>query len=253
MDRKIFKIPFRKTGFTKFPCPTCGRGVLKVKKDTFQFAETKESSSAHRHEAWDPEWIEYIYSCLFECTNTVCKDSISSSGTGSVSQNYSYDEEEGNPDVDYDDIFKPKYFTPYLRLFELPKDIPESINEEIESSFSLFFSDPSSSANHIRAALEHLLTNLKIKRFTTNNGKRSYLALHKRIELLPRNFDHVKDICFAIKWLGNAGSHSHDKVTTDDVLDAYELMDELLVEIFNKNRKQVKSLANKINKKKGPK
>ncbi|MDH5545487.1 MAG: DUF4145 domain-containing protein [Gammaproteobacteria bacterium] len=253
MDRKSFKLPFRKAGFTKYLCPTCNKGFLRVKKGTFHFEEIRSSSRERRHsDYWEPEWMEYIYSCLFECTNTTCKDTVSSSGVGSVSQYYSYDE-EGNPDVDYDDYFTPKYFTPHLRLFVPPKDTPETVDDEIESSFSLFFSDPPSSANHIRVALEHLLTHLKIKRFTTTNGRRSYLALHKRIDLLPRKYDHVKDIFFAIKWLGNAGSHSQHKVTTDDVLDAYELMDELLVEIFANKRKNAKSLAKKINKKKGPK
>jgi hypothetical protein len=73
------------------------------------------------------------------------------------------------------------------------------------------------------------------------------------MELLPKKYDHIKDIFFAIKWLGNAGSHSHQELTSDDVLDAYELMEELLVEIFEKKREKAKSLAKKINKKKGPK
>jgi len=252
MDRKSFKLPFRKIGVTKYPCPTCSKGFLKVKKNTFHFEETIKSSKIHHHEDWGPEWIEYLYSCLFECSNTVCKEIISSSGRGSVSEDYSYDE-EGAYGIDYDEFFSPEYFTPHLKLFVLPTGTPESVSNEMENSFSLFFSDSSSSANHIRIALEHLLTHLKIKRFTTFNGHRNYLALHKRIELLPRKYDHVKDIFLAIKWLGNAGSHSQHEVTMDDVLDAYELMDELLVEIFANKRKQAKSLAKRINKKKGPK
>ncbi len=252
MDRKVFKLPFKKIGVTKYQCPTCDKGFLKIKKDTFHFQETKASERAHRHEAWEPEWIDYIYSCLFECSNTACKDTVSSSGVGSVTQ-YQYYDEEGRPDVDYDDFFRPNYFSPHLKLFKVPKDTPEEVEGEIDKSFSLLFSDPSSSANHIRVALEHLLTHLKIKRFTTNNGRRNFIALHKRIELLPRKYDHIKDIFFAVKWLGNAGSHSNHEVTLDDVLDSYELINELLVEIFSNNREKAKSLAKKINKKKGPK
>ena len=252
MDRKVFKLPFRRQALTKYPCPTCSKGLLKVKKDSFHFEETKSSARAHHHEAWDPDWIEYVYSCLFECTNSQCKDVISSSGIGSVSEYYSYDE-EGNPDIDWDDYFVPRYFNPHLKLFSLPKETPESVTVEIEKSFALFFCDPSSSANHIRIALENLLTHLKIKRYITSGGRRSYPALHKRIELLPRKYEHVKDIFFAIKWLGNAGSHSQHEVSPDDVLDAYELMEELLAEVLTNKRKKVKSLAKRINKKKGPK
>jgi len=252
MDRKSYKLPFNKTGVTKYQCPSCVKGLLKVKQNTFHFSETKQSSSAHQHEAWEPEWIEYVYSCLFECTNTNCKDTVASTGTGSVTQ-YMYYDEEGRPDVDYDDFFKPEFFSPHLKIFGIPKGIPEEVEEEINTSFTLLFSDPSSSSNHIRIALEHLLTHLKIKRFVTNGGRRSFLSLHKRIELLPRKYDHIKDLFFAVKWLGNAGSHSNHEVTLDDVLDSYELMDELLVEIFDNKRNKAKALAKKINKKKGPK
>ncbi len=251
MDRKSYKLPFRKTGITKFQCPSCGKGLLKIKKDTFHYSETKGSSSCHSHEAWEPEWIEYVYSCLLECSNTNCKDTVASSGTGSVTQ-YMYHDHEGVPDVGYDDYFQPEFFSPHLKIFHSPKGIPEEVENEINKSFSLLFSDPSSAANHIRVALEHLLTHLKIKRYFNNNGRRSFLSLHKRIALLPNKYDHIKDLFFAVKWLGNAGSHSNHKVTLDDVLDSYELMDEMLVEIFYNRRAKAKALAKKINKKKGP-
>jgi Domain of unknown function (DUF4145) len=252
MDRKSFKLPFSKSGVTKYQCPTCEKGVLKIKPDTFNHKETKVSAEGHGHEAWEPDWIEYIYSCLFECTNTACKDTVASTGNGSVTQYYSYDE-DGRTDIDYDDFFRPEYFSPHLKMFSIPKDAPEEVKDEINKSFSLIFADPASSANHIRVALEHLLTYLRIKRFNVNNGKRSFLALHKRIELLPNKYDHIKDIFFAVKWLGNAGSHSNHEVSLDDVLDSYELMDELLVEIFDNKRVKAKALAKIINKKKGPK
>lgn len=252
MDRKIFKAVFYKSGLTMFYCPTCGKGFLKVKKDTFHYQETRDSVKAHQHEAWDSEWVDYIYSCLFECTNTACKDTVSGSGVGSVMQDYYYDD-EGKTNYEYSDYFRPQYFIPHLKFFKVPKNTPESVVNEINKSFSLLFINPSSSANHIRAALEHLLTHLKIKRFMTANGRRKYLSLHKRIGLLPKKYDHIKDLFFAVKWLGNAGSHSSFEVRLDDVLDSYELMSEVLEDIFSKNRDKVKSLAKKINKRKGPK
>jgi hypothetical protein len=66
MDRKIFKLPIMKSGLTKLPCPTCAKGQLKIKNDTFHYEETKESKRGRSHEAWEPEWIESIYSCLLE-------------------------------------------------------------------------------------------------------------------------------------------------------------------------------------------
>lgn len=69
MDRTAFKVSFTESGVTKYHCPTCGKGVLQVKAGSFKKSETRDSVKAHQHEAWEPEWTEYIYSCLFECTN----------------------------------------------------------------------------------------------------------------------------------------------------------------------------------------
>ncbi len=250
MDRKIFKTTFQESGFTRYPCPLCGDGKLRVKKGSFQYSQTNSSKRESKYEHWDPEWVEYVYSCLFECRS--CKDTIASSGTGSVAMEYAFDD-EGNPDVEYRDYFRPNYFYPHLKIFSVPKETDESISDEIDISFSLFFCDPDSAANHIRVALEHLLTSLNVKRFSKKNGKRNFLSLHSRIDLLPVKFNDIKEMFFAIKWLGNAGSHSHHEVTKDDVLDSYELMNEILIEIYSSKRKKAKSLAKIIVKKKGPK
>lgn len=252
MDRKTFKLPFTKTGVSRYQCPSCRNGMLQVQDGTFHQSETKESKQAHDHPAWEPEWIEFIYCCLFKCTNSACEDVVSSSGKGRVEEEYSYDE-NGQTQRDYEEYFTPHYFTPHLKVFSCPEGTPEEVEKEIDKSFSLLFSDPSSSANHIRIALEHLLTHLKIRRFTRSNGRLHFVSLHKRIDLLPAKYDHIKDIFLAVKWLGNAGSHSAHEVTMDDVFDSYELLEELLGEILSAKRKKAKILAKKINTKKGPK
>jgi hypothetical protein len=227
------------------------KGLLKVKADTFHAEETKESKKAHGHEAWDPDWISYVYSCLLECTNPACKDTVANSGTGSVDFDVEYDE-DGSPSQVWEDFFAPKHFAPHLKLFLCPSGTPDNVSEEIEKSFSLFFSDAPSAANHVRIALEDLLTYLKIKRYGVRGKKRTFLALHRRIELLPAKYKHLQDLFFAVKWLGNAGSHSDKVVTRDDVLDAYEIMEEILQDLFVKKTIQVKKLAKQINKTKGP-
>ncbi len=251
MDRKLYKSTFGKVGLTTFHCPNCGKGRLKVQQGTFSQHETKSSRRSHGHEAFDFDWVEFVFSCILECTNSNCKDVVATTGSGGVEQYYTSDE-HGDYSVDYDDFFRPKFFYPHLKIFEPPAKTPESVSSEINISFSLVFSDPSSSANHIRIALENLLTELRIKRFNNSNGKRRFLNLHQRIDLLPTKYDHVKDLFYAVKWLGNAGSHSHQDLAFDDVLDAYEIISQILEEIYDDRKKKVASLAKTINKKKGP-
>src|SRR5690606_41117320 len=47
MDRKPYKTPFRKNSVTKFVCPTCTKGNLKVKENSFLYQETRSSRLAH--------------------------------------------------------------------------------------------------------------------------------------------------------------------------------------------------------------
>ena len=251
MDRKAYKLPFRKNSLTRWVCPSCMKSRLKVKTNTFHAEETNESKKAHGHEAWDPDWIEYVYSCLLECTNPACKDTVANSGTGSVDFDVEYDE-DGSPSQAWGDFFTPKHFSPHLKIFLCPRNTPDNVSDEIQKSFSLFFSDAPSAANHVRIALEDLLTHLKIKRYEVRGKRRTFLALHRRIELLPAKYKHLQDLFFAVKWLGNAGSHSVKVVTKDDVLDSYEIMEEILQDLYVKKSSQVKNLARKINKTKGP-
>lgn len=251
MDRKAYKSTFGKSGLTPFHCPSCGKGRLKVQQGSFSHHETKSSRSSHGHEAFDFDWVDYVFSCILECTNSNCKEVVSSLGSGGVDQDYTTDE-NGEYDVEYYDFFRPKFFHPHLKIFAPPKNSPESVSGELDVSFSLVFSDPSSAANHVRIALENLLTELRIKRFNSSNGKRKYLNLHQRIDLLPTKFDHVKELFYAVKWLGNAGSHSHQELTFDDVFDAYEIISQILEEVYDDRKKKVASMAKKINKRKGP-
>ncbi len=252
MDRKPYKLPFRNPGRLKWVCPTCEKGVLRIKKDLFHSVETRNSEEAHRHDMWDPDWIKYIFSCLLECSNEGCQDQVSCSGVGFVEQGVGYDE-NGDLFSDYNNFYRPKYFVPHLKIFKYPADTPEEVSEEIEASFELFFCNPPSASNHIRIALENLLTHMKVKKYSIKNKKRRYLNLHSRIDMLPKKYVHLKELFFAIKWLGNAGSHSNKIISSDDVLDAYEIMEEILKKIFDKKPKQVKKLAKEIVKKKGPK
>jgi hypothetical protein len=97
------------------------------------------------------------------------------------------------------------------------------------------------------------LTELGVKRFNTKNGKRIFLTLHSRISLLPAKHSELGQLFLAIKWLGNAGSHADSPINVDDVMDAYDLLDHALQELYEQKAKKVNALAKKINKKKGPK
>jgi len=254
MDRKVFKQQFTLKHTPDWECPTCSKGTLKVIPKSFHHHEIK-SSRFHDYEHWDPEYIEYVYSTLLECTNPACKETVASSGVGTVGQYYAYDE-HGDPEVEYSDFFKPRCFEPPLKVLSSPQETPPSVVLLLEESFRLLFSSPSAALNQVRIATEQLLTELGVKRFDVRGKKRYALSLHARIALLPAKYAAFTDMIFAIKWLGNAGSHApgeNDEITMDDVLDAYEFLDHVLKELYLPKRiEALKKKAKAVNKKRGP-
>lgn len=250
MDRKLYEKPFTVKDTTDWQCPTCEKGLLRIKEGTFFYKELFESKKAKAisPDDWEPDWNEYTYSCLLQCSNNKCKEIVSNVGKGYVTEYVDYNERY------LTDHFEPKFFYPHLKIIKIPKDTPESVTEALNKSFELFFCSPSAASNHVRSALELLLTELKVKRFAiSKKGKRQIINLHDRIELLPDKYKEFKDLFLAIKWLGNVGSHNTRLLKPDDVMDAYEIVENLLAEIYDRRTSKVKSLAKKINTTKGPK
>lgn len=249
MDRQLFKIPFREGSLPPWQCPKCGAGNLALVPKSFIKEEAAWSKRAHSHEAWEPEWIHYVYSCMLKCANAACAEVVVSVGTGAEDWEGGYGA-DGLPEQVWFTLFHPKYFVPHLTIIEIPEATPRNVSDELNHSFDLFFANPASAANHVRIALEHIMTDLKVKRFGTKKGRRYQLTLHSRVQLLPSKYDHLKGLCLAVKWLGNAGSHSNHEVTIDDVMDAYEIMEVVLSDLYDS--KDIEKLAKQVNKKKGP-
>ncbi|WP_336798308.1 DUF4145 domain-containing protein [Erwinia aphidicola] len=63
-------------------------------------------------------------------------------------------------------------------------------------------------------------------------GIRADKKLHERIKLMPDEYVMHQAALMAIKWLGNAGSHEADRVTSEDVEKAYKIVEFVLHKIY---------------------
>ena len=258
MDRKVFNCRFTSDWIPEWKCPTCGKDFLDIKEGSFIKEESFNSrkSSHGLGYYYNPYEDDYIYTCLLICRNKQCREIVASTGYGEFSKydDMYYSEESGEWESEeyWDNFFQPQYFQPHLKIIQIPTGCPELVEKSLNESFKLFFSSPSSAANNVRIALEELLTALNVNRFILAKGKRRSISLHQRIENLPAKYSDFKEMILAIKWLGNAGSHSHHEITTDDVLNAYELLEHVLNEIYQSKTKRLVAITKKINKNKGP-
>jgi len=61
----------------------------------------------------------------------------------------------------------------------------------------------------------------------------------------------VAERLMAIKWLGNDASHSGDLVV-DDILDGFEIISDVLDELFASDKQRVERTTKAINRRRGP-
>lgn len=250
MDRTPYQLPFFTHQLPAWSCPACRTGHLTLDEKNLLKSETSESASEHKHEAWEPDWIRYVFSCIFRCSNPNCKEPVTCTGTGRVDI-VEYEDDEYGWVQSTDERFKPQYFQPHLVLMDIPQKCSAEVCSHLAQSFTLFFADPGAAMNCARAAVEALLNDLGIKRFAVANGKRRPINLHQRIQSLPAKYKELTELLLAVKWLGNAGSHDGDKPTGADVRIMYDLLEHVLSEIYEGKGKKLKAIAKQVNKNKG--
>ena len=249
VNRDRWKPGFYAASSLAWPCPACNASPLRLVKGTLFDAQTRASVELQDNDWAGPEHIDGRFSCLMDCGH--CRNTVGATGT------YLY-EENPRPEAEDEDQFvkrySVRYFTESPFLVEIPESTPQPIVDELLASFRLFWNDPPACANRIRSAVEKLLTSQKIPQTSGklgSNGRRQFLKLHVRIERYRIKRPEIADKLMAVKWIGNAGSHS-SPLTTEDTLDGYEIVDWVLDSLFAKRHRRALSLSKAINRRRGP-
>lgn len=230
MDRSLYSYYFTETNTPDWMCPTCKKGILRIVEKSFNKIETRDSRQAHSDPDWEPCFTTYIYSCLLRCHNERCQEIVANTGTGGADIEGFYNE-HGQPDQEWVDHFCPTFFEPPLAIIDIPADCPAEVKEPLQESFRLFFCSPASSGNNIRMAIESLLTQLDVPTHNTK-PKPQRLTLWDRLNLLPEKLSEFRQLFDAIRLFGNDGSHPDSRITADDVMDAYELVEHVLQALY---------------------
>ena len=231
------------------PCPNCSGGHLRLDEKTFAFGETDESVRSHSHREFNPDWVVGRFVGLLRCQS--CTETVAVSGKYLLEECYNEKWER-----DFEQVLVPRFFLSAPSIFPIPKNVPEEIGAEVRKAFELYWSDTSASANRIRTTIEMLLTHLGVPRYTINKQhKRETLSLSSRIDKLkvrkPNLSNEFVNALTAVRHLGNAGSHS-EGLTRDDLLDAMEILDHMIQEMFIQPTKRLAEMTRQINRRKAP-
>jgi len=222
-----------------FQCPHCKKGYLKLGeyKEVQTVKSKKEDEEIRKAEMGPSSNIQYYYFWAnLKCNK--CPEIVLCGGESWDSIYF-----EGNEDEPSQlERLSPKIFMPLLEIIKVPQDTPDKLKEEINKSFELFWINQSSCANSIRKVLELFMDEEKIPREGINRyGKVYHLDLHKRLEQYKKV---DTKLLLAVKYIGNAGSHS--ETTNNYVLDGYELLEYVLDLIFSNKQEKYTNFAKKI-------
>jgi hypothetical protein len=191
--------------------------------------------------------VQQHFISTVSCNNPKCKERYTI--TGEISVWDDSDEEEAPHFIEH---YYPRYIFPVLHFFELPEDIPYEVEETLSHSFKLYWIDASACANAIRRTLELILTNNGVKKTELSSSrKKKTLTLHRRIELFETKNPQVAGWLMATKWIGNAGSHIED-INSEQLLDAFDLLRNVLYKLYSRHEKEIESMAKSINKRRKP-
>ena len=216
-------------------CPHCFDGALASIKESLKQSSTAASQEARDHPDWGPEWDVDRFFMMMKCVK--CNDPVFCVGT-----TQSIEEHDDELGWVFSNALVPTYFEPNVPVILIPSKCPDSVSAEVLKASSLIWCSPSSAGNKIRAAVERLMD----AQVVPSTG-----ALHGRIQAFGFTNQDVADKLLAIKWIGNTGSHSDD-LELADVLDAFELLEYCLEELYEGRSARLKALAASINSYKGP-
>jgi hypothetical protein len=236
MNRQHFTTPFSPQSVPAWRCPHCLDGTLTLIEDSLKLSATASTQEAREQTDWGgPVCDTNRFFLEMKCVK--CNDPVLCIGiTKAVEE---HDDEYGWV---FSDALVPTYFEPYVPVILIPSGCPESVSAEVLKASSLIWCSPSSSGNKIRVAVERLMD---------AQGVPNARDLHVRIKNFSATHQDVVEKLLAIKCIGNIGSHS-DNLELVDVLDAFELLEYCLDELYEGRSARLKALATSINTHKGP-
>ena len=230
-------------------CPKCQIGYIGFSAPTEY--EGHDSASARDHPAFEPEWISGTFVTRGQCENPKCQQAVH--GTGDYRVDYS--QKTNRDEYEYQGIPYSSYYTvthlhPPMLMMPIPKSAPEEVREGVLRASRVLFADPGLAATALRATVERFLTSEGISA-TRSTGQ--FRNAHERINEwrdADPNRPPVADLFFAVKWLGNAGTHEDSDLTTMEVLDGARVLDEAFHRLFT--GPDIEAHARNINAAKGP-
>lgn len=262
MNTRSYQL-FAKNSFQSIPefdCPHCHSWKLKLLNEWKILSDEPYSMTQYREETGEIDksfrfvGILRCNTCWENSSISWIKNSIRNEHPTFIDESW-YDEEAERSFIEMRNAtwidyilswytYKISYISPSPYIIDIPEELLTSVDhscilikEELTKSFELFWIDKDSCANKLRNVLELLLDSLWIPR----NGKiqcsdckkkeDGLLSLERRIKTLSPAIS--KEMLIVIKLVWNHWSHWTRKISQEDLVKTYKILEHFLVEVFS--------------------
>ncbi|SRR5579885_2467301 len=247
IERELWGETFSRNAIPPFLCPNCKKGRLVLDKQSLLIEEPGYSKEQHSHDAWEPDWIRERFVALLRCPMDHCGEVVAMLGHTRLEE--IIDEDQNN--WVHEQFLHPRCFHPAPPIITVPAETPNEIETEVELAFQLFWSDLGASASRLRTSVELLLDDFKIPREGKNRKAKPYrLSLQDRVVAFKSIDAGYATTLDALRIVGNVGTHEHN-LDRETLLDAFEIYEDALSELYGKHKAKIDALRKKIIAKRG--
>lgn len=246
INRTIWHRIMSRGSIPGLPCPCCANGKLKLEKNGLKVLQPQYSVDYQADDDWVPAAVIERWSATLRCDEGGCGEIVHMIGDTEVVQT-EVELHDGTMEWGLESALRVRAVFPAPPLFRISDNVPYDVRQQLAIVFRMYWTDISACVSRLRTAVEALLDDQNVPtEKVTAKRKMHRLDLKARIEAFTSGTVH-QDQLQGLRNIGNLGTHGTKDVTNEDLLDAIEVLEFVLIGIYDTQtiKAKAKKLADK--------
>jgi hypothetical protein len=240
-QRELWTGVYLPDAFPAFQCPRCLVGKAVLDQQSIRVEDPTYAKEIGDGDDWSPDCTTERFVAVLRCKESACGEVVAISGEIVLMEHD--DKEHGRA---YVRALRPRSMCKAPPIIAIPKNASAGVKAEIALAFQLYWTDYGSCASRLRTSVELLLDDFKIPRERMDrNGKVRRIELVDRIRDFASTDPNRPETLAALKTIGHLGTRGHD-VTRDELLDALEVYEVSLPQLYDQRIKRIAELKKKL-------
>lgn len=216
--------------YPSWSCPTCQKGSLRLDSKSVHTTTSRSEQRERQMEPYaNPERVDRLTGHLI-CDDRPCGETATFAG-----DILTFRLDLGDDGEHVETSYRARSIVPSPLPFPVDSRVPKAVATLIREAAALYWVDPAGAISRVREVIGAILTERGVAETGTKDRR---LSLHERIELFGAvdggQWLEQAEIIEAAKWIGNDATHA--TVTREAALDAFEMLETALDDIYVRTR-----------------